>query len=225
MKFFHRNWYNISFVIGLGVITILSIYWNKFSILQRFAIANLAVLFFHFYEEFGFPGGFGKLANTLLTKNSPAIDRFPLNQTSVWFGNWTFALLFYVPPIFFPNQIWLGLMPMLFGAVGQMFSHGILNNVMLKRAGLRYGYNSGLATAIFGHVPLCIGYGYYIESYDLTTGWDWIIGFLYAIFAYIVVFRMMIMKVFEDKNTRYPFDETETSRFDRLYGQKEFKNK
>ena len=220
MKFLHRHWYNLSVFIGFGILGVLFAYWSEFSVLQRFAIANLAVLFFHFYEEFGFPGGFGKLANTLLTKGSTAIDRFPLNQRSVWFGNWSFALLFYVPPIFFPNLIWLGLMPMLFGAVGQMFAHGILNNVMLKRAGLRYGYNSGLATALFGHVPLCIAYGYYVEAHGLATAWDWVIGFAYAVFAYVVAFRMVIMKVFEDVNTRWPFDATEMARFDKLYGQR-----
>lgn len=86
---------------------------------------------------------------------------------------------------------------MLFGAIGQVFTHGILNNVGLKQAGLRYGYNS-----------------------DLATTWDWVIGFTYAAFAYIVVFRMGIMKMFENVNARYPFDATEMTRFDKLYGQR-----
>lgn len=90
-------------------------------------------------------------------------------------------------------------------------------NLLLKKAGLRYVYNSGLATALFGHVPLCIGYGYYIETAGLTTAWDWVFGALYAVFAYAVFFRLIIMKVFEDKNSPYPFDATEMARFDRLY--------
>lgn len=218
MKFMHRHWYEVSAFIGVGIFAILLLFWSDFSILQRFAIANLGVIFFHFYEEFGFPGGFGKLANSLLYTTSPDITRWPLNQRSVWFGNWAFAILFYVPPIFFPNVMILGITPMLFGAIGQMFSHGGMNNVYLKKAGLRYGYNSGLATALFGHVPLCIAYGYYIETAGLATAWDWVLGFLYAVFAYVVVFRMVIMRVFEDKNSPYPFDATEMARFDRLYG-------
>lgn len=217
MKFLGRHWYNVSAVIGVGTLAVLAIFWNHFSVLERFAIANFAVFMFHVFEEFGFPGGFGKLANTLLYDNSPDITRWALNQKAVMIGNWAFGVLFYLPPIFFPNLIWLGICPMLFGAIGQMLSHGFINNVKLKKAGLRYGYNSGLATALFGHVPLCIAYGIYIEQQGLATGLDWVIGFLYAVFAYVVVFRIIIMKSLEDPNSPYPFTAEEMARFDKLY--------
>lgn len=87
-------------------------------------------------------------------------------------------------------------MTMLFGAVGQTLAHGIMNNVKLK-----VWYNAGLATALLGHVPLCIAYGYVIERDGLASGWDWAIGFAYAVFAYVAVFRMLIMKSLEDKNS------------------------
>ena len=218
MKFLHRHWYNLSVFIGLGLLGVLFAYWNEFSILQRLSLANLAVIFFHFFEEFGFPGGFGKMANTLYYKTTPDARRWPLNQRAVMIGNWSFALIFYVPPIFFPNLIWLGLIPMLFGAVGQMFAHGILNNILLKRAGLRWGYNSGLATALFGHVPLAIAYGYYVESMGLATLMDWVIGVVGMVLAYGLVFRMMIMKNLEDENSPWPFDDVEMARFEKLYG-------
>lgn len=153
----------------------------------------------------------------LLYKNSPAPDRWPLNQNSVMFGNWGFAVLFYLPPIFFPNIIILGLMPMLFGAIGQTLSHTLLNNAKLKAAGLRYGYNSGMVTAFLGHLPLAIAYGYVVQRDGLATGRDWLVAFLYAVFAYVVVFRLGIMKGLEDKNSPHPFDETELRRFDKLY--------
>lgn len=63
------------------------ILWGEFSLLQRLSIANFAVFMFHVFEEFGFPGGFGKLANTVLYTISPAPDRWPLNQNSVMIGN------------------------------------------------------------------------------------------------------------------------------------------
>ena len=133
MKFLHRHWYDVSAVIGLATLLILALFWSEFSVLQRFAIANFAVIMFHVFEEFGFPGGFGKLANALLYTNSPDITRWPLNQKAVMIGNWAFAILFYLPPIFFSQIIWLGLMPMLFGAIGQMLSHGFINNMKLKK--------------------------------------------------------------------------------------------
>ncbi len=218
MKFMFRHWYDVSLGIGAVIFAALLASWSELSVLQRFALANLGVIFLHFFEEFGFRGGFGKLANTILTKDSPAPDRYPLNQLSVWVGNWTFALLFYVPPIFFPAIIWLGLMPMLFGMLGQMLAHGVLNNVALKRAGLRYGYNSGLATALLGHTPLAIAYIVHISGNGLAAWWDWAIAIGYAVFAYIVVFRIAIMGSLAKVDSEHPFDEIELARFDRLYG-------
>jgi len=220
MKHMRRHWYEISAFIGMTMLALLFILWHEWSVLQRLSIANLAVIFFHFYEEFGFPGGFGKMANTLLFKNSPAPDRWPLNQQSVWFGNWAFAILFYFPPILLPHYIWLGLMPMLFGAIGQLFSHAFLNNVYLKKSGLRYGYNSGLATVLFGHLPLCVAYVYYVETKGLATDLDWIIGGVYAAFAYVVVFRKGIMMGLANVNSPYPFDAIELARFDKLHESK-----
>lgn len=218
MPFMRRHWYNVSLGIALMLAIVLFSARDALSTLQLLSLANLAVIFLHFFEEFGFPGGFGKLANTLLTTDSPAIDRYPLNQTAVWVGNWSFALLFYVPPIFFPSLIWLGLMPMLFGAIGQGLAHGVLNNVVLKRAGLRWGYNSGLATTILGHWPLAIAYGSVVSSQSLASGWDWLIGIAYAVFAYVVIFRSAIMGSLANRNSRHPFDATEIARFDKLYG-------
>lgn len=217
MKFLHRHWYDISAVIGVITLAILFVFWDDVSVLQRFAIANFAVLMLHVFEEFGFPGGFGKMANTLYFPDSAAPDRYPLNQNMVMVGNWAAAVLFYLPPIFFPQVIWLGLMPMLFGFGIQMLGHGFINNKLLKKAGLRYGYNAGLATALFGHVPLCIAYGIYVERMGLATGWDWVFGIAYTIFGYAIIFRKLIMKPLEDKNSPYPFDAVEMARFDRLY--------
>ena len=107
---------------------------------------------------------------------------------------------------------------MLFGAVGQMFAHGILNNVLLKRAGLRWGYNSGLATTLFGHIPLAIAYGYHVEAMGLASVWDWVVGAVGMVLAYALVFRTLIMKSLEDENSPWPFDDTEMARIDRLYG-------
>lgn len=217
MKFMFRHWYDVSLGIGLLIFVGLLVFWGDLSALQRFAVANLGVIFLHFFEEFGFRGGFGKLANTLLTKDSPEPDRYPLNQLSVWVGNWAFATLFYVPPIFFPNVIWLGLMPMLFGMFGQLLSHAFLNNLALKRAGLRYGYNSGLATALLGHTPLAVAYIVHIGSNGLAAWWDWAIAIAYAVFAYVVVFRIGIISGGARVDSKHPFDAVELARFDRLY--------
>jgi Protein of unknown function with HXXEE motif len=126
-------------------------------------------------------------------------------------GNWLFAILFYLPPIFFPNIIWLGLMPVLFGAVFQVAAHGIFTNLKLRRL-----YNAGLATALLGHVPVGVCYIYYVQHNGLASRWDWLIAVLYVAFAYAIVFRMIIMNRLADENSPYPFDEAEMRRFDRF---------
>lgn len=75
MATLHRHWYNLSAFIGVAILAILGFNWDDLSVLQRLSIANLAVIFFHFFEEFGFPGGFGKMANILYYENSPDISR------------------------------------------------------------------------------------------------------------------------------------------------------
>jgi hypothetical protein len=57
-----------------------------------------------------------------------------------------------------------------------------------------------------------------VEVHGLATAWDWLIGSAYAIFCYVVVLRMRLIGVFQNINTRYPFDDTEMARFNRLYG-------
>lgn len=58
MKFILRHFYNISVFIGIIAIIATIIYWDHLSVLQRLALLNFAVINFHFFEEFGFPGDF-----------------------------------------------------------------------------------------------------------------------------------------------------------------------
>lgn len=218
MTWLRNNWYFVSAGIGLAILGALATCWSELSVLQRLSTANLAVIFFHFFEEFGYPGGFGKMANTLYYKDNKADpSRFPLNQNMAMWGNWTFAVLFYIPPIFYPGVIWLGLMPMLFGGVAQLLMHGIVNNRLLGRG---HWYNSGLASTALGHVPLFAAYAYIVQTNGLATGWDWGIAAVYAVLAYVVVLRIAIMKLMGDEHSPYPFTRQEMARFDKLYHKK-----
>ena len=195
----------------MAIFACLALFWNELSVLQRLSLANLGVIFLHFFEEFGFPGGFPKLANAVLypSPDAPA-DRYPLNQNSVMIGTWTFAILFYIPPIFFPNLIWLGLMPILFGAIGQSISHLVVNNIAM-----RTWLNGGLATTVLGHIPIAYLYISYVQQHGLATVWDYVIAVVYAVAAYALFFRRLILAL-SDKDSPYPFDKVEMARFDRL---------
>ena len=95
-------------------------------------------------------------ANAVLYPSAYApANRYPLNQNSVMIGNWVFAILFYIPPIFLPNLIWLGLMPILFGAIGQSLSANFpsasrwswQNRAAIRPAGL----SAGASRSHFAH--------------------------------------------------------------------------
>lgn len=209
MKFLLRHFYNIS--LGIGIISIICtiIFWHDMSFLQRLSLLNFAVINFHFFEEFGFPGGFPAYANTMFAyKNSPAPDRYPLNQLSALLINWGTAIVLYLPPILFPDVIWFGLAPILFGGIAQLLIHGIYNNILLKRF-----YNSGLAAVLFGHVPILIIYIYYITVNNLASGFDYLIGTAIMVSWYIIGVRIIITKSLEDMNSPYPFDEVEMKKF------------
>lgn len=209
MKFLLRHFYNISVFIGILLIIFTLIFWEQLDVLQRLAMLNLAVLNFHFFEEFGFPGGFPKFANTMFAyKNSPKPERFPLNQMSAFLTNWGTALVLYVPPIFFPNAIWFNLASIIFGGVAQLIMHGIVNNKMLGRY-----YNAGLLSVVLGHLPITIIYLYYIHVHDLVTISDYIIGIIIMILWYVVGIRIIITKSFENMNSPYPFSIEEMNRF------------
>lgn len=209
MRFIIRHFYNISAFVGGICVIFAVVFWQELSPLQRLALLNFVVINFHFFEEFGFPGGFPTFANTMFAcKNSPAPDRYPLNQLSACLTNWGTAIVLYLPPIFFPELIWFGLAPIIFGGVAQLIMHGLYNNLLLKRY-----YNAGLISTLFGHFPIAIVYIHYIVMNNMATIWDWIIGIAIMFIWYIVGVRIIIVKSCESINSRYPFDEVELNRF------------
>lgn len=201
MKFLLRHFYNISIFIGIITILLTIVFWQDLVVLQRLALLNLAILNFHFFEEFGFPGGFPKFANTMFAyKNSPRPERFPLNQMSAFLTNWGTALVLYIPPIIFPNELWFGLAPIIFGGFAQLIIHGIVNNRMLGTY-----YNAGLLSVLIGHLPIAIIYIYYIHTHNMVSFWDYIIGIIIMVLWYVVGIRVIINKSLEDMNSPYPF--------------------
>lgn len=203
MRFILKNWHTISLFAGIYTIAGTLDFWDSLTYLQVLSLLNLGVIFLHFYEEFGFPGGFPKFANTLFNPkdSTPDLaDRYPLNAMSALWINWGTALFLYLPPVLFPDVIGLGLAPMLFGGVAQVIVHGIVNNKILKT-----WYNSGLVTSVWGHLPLLILYIQHIESQNLVTLWDYAIGMILMVVWCVVVIRIVIPKLWESKNSPYPF--------------------
>lgn len=104
---------------------------------------------------------------------------------------------------------------MLFGGVAQLIVHGIVNNKMLNT-----WYNSGLFVVVFGHLPLMVAYIAYIERHGLAAWWDYVIAVVLMVAWYVGVIRILIPKLWERKDSPYPFAPALMEKFGKLYGKR-----
>ena len=132
MKFYRRNWYYVGGGLFVVLAIALAILWNDMSVLRKLMWISFIALLVHQFEEYAWPGGFPAIMNIAWQpKDGGKSDRCPLNQQSALFVNVFVAYPFYILPILFPNLIWLGLAPILFG-MGQFGVHGILINRKMR---------------------------------------------------------------------------------------------
>lgn len=206
MSWFWANWYHINAGIAALSLSILAAYWNHFDLVQRCLIADFAVMNLHHWEEFGFPGGFPSMCNALrMHSDRPA--HYPLNQAIAALGNNWFNYFVYLPPLFLPNIPWLTLCPMAFGLF-EVVGHGIIFNIMAGRV-----YNPGLATSIFGFLPVAVVYLEHAYVNNLITGTDWIWAFLFAFGNYFFIFYYVGIHLMGSKVTRFFFTKEEMERY------------
>ena len=208
-KFFTRHWHDI----GLGPAVVAGAYlllnWDDLDVLQRLVILNFIVVLLHQFEEYSWPGGFSAVANVVFLRLA-GISRYfkPLNQLSSAVANVTFAYVFYLLPVFFPHTIWLGLATVIVGAVLQVIGHAVIVNYQLRSL-----YSPGVATAVFGWLPLGVIYVYYVEKNNLASGWDWLAAVVYMIVAMVLIFYVIEQRIFGGENPAYPFEQDEMERF------------
>jgi hypothetical protein len=209
MKFIRRHWY----VIGLPF-SAAAVLWaclGDLRTVQIILLLNFAVLPVHQFEEYAWPGGEPWIINEVMMKKGGRPDRYPLNQNNAFFINVVLALPFYLAPVFFPDLVWLGLAPTLFG-FSQFIGHGIVNNRKLKSL-----YNPGLVAVVFGHIPLGIWYLVEVYAKGMINRSDW--GFA---IAYIAIFIGVGMKwigygLLADEDSAYPFAREEMEQFGRQH--------
>ena len=207
-KFLRRHWHDIGLVSAIVAAAYVIFAWNDVVFLQRLLILNFIVVLLHQFEEYSWPGGFPAVANIVLF-SSPSPDRYPLNQNSSMAANIVFAYGFYLIPVFFPNVIWLGLAPVLVGATMQFVGHVIYVNWKLRSF-----YSPGVATTVFGHVPIAVVYIYHISTNHLASGGEWVLAVVYMIAALLFTFGVVEQVLLGGKNSSHPFDPDEMTRFD-----------
>jgi hypothetical protein len=174
--------------------------------MERLLLLNFIAVLLHQFEEYSWPGGFPAVANIVMFSSANP-DRYPLNQNSSMVANLIFAYGFYLSPVFFPNLIWLGLAPVLVGLVMQFIGHVIYVNMKLKSF-----YSPGVATTVFGHVPIGVLYIYHISSNHMANLWDWSVAIMYMSVFLFLNFYLLEIRLLGDQNSPYPFDQDEMER-------------
>jgi hypothetical protein len=206
LKLLRRHWHELGLLPAIVAGAYLMSGWAELVVLQRLLLLNFIVVLLHQLEEYRLPGGFPAVANLVLLQ-SPTPDRYPVNQNAAMVANLFFAYGFYLLPAVYPDVIWLGLGPVLIGAVVQLVGHAIVINWRLRSF-----YNPGLVTTILGHVPVGVAYIYHISVNDSATRWDWSLAIAYAVSFMLLNFGVLEIRILGDKNSAYPFDPDEMQR-------------
>lgn len=182
MKKIINHWYDIS--VYLAGMTALIVVFLPLDTIQKYLLVSIVVMFLHFFEEFGFPGGFPLMGMKVLM-NSDEMDstKWDCNNLSSMFGNWGFLLLLYILPLLLPDVRFLTLSAMLFLFM-EVLMHLVFFPIRLKTF-----YNAGQITAVLGLGA--IGCLYFLTAFDaqLFVWYDYVLAVVWFIAVFLFSFR------------------------------------
>jgi hypothetical protein len=206
---YRTHWPRIGAVLAMLIGAVTAASAQRLTKPQILSAANLMALMAHQFEEYVYPGYFpGQFNRGLFNSDSPR--NYPLNPQTAMVINTCLAYPFYVAPVLFPKNRWLGLTPVLVGW-SQIVLHGI---VIPRKAGAKYG--PGVVTALLLHLPIGIGYvkainagtqGGALDRADWAKGLGGAVGS--AVFG--VVVPNMVMR---DRNSPYAFTAKQMGPYD-----------
>lgn len=204
MKKFIDSWYYLSVFIAGGIMAILGM--GDWDLRERTILAATAVLFLHFFEEFGFPDGFpwiGLHVEMGVTDTDP--KTWSLNQLNSLFGNWWCAGAVYLVALALPDVRFLTLAVLLFGFIEVIAHLGLFN------IALRTWHNPGIVTAVFGLLPLSINY-FAQAGWGMFTWVDVLLALGWIGLNYWFAFRSPLYRWMGRKSDRFAFSEEEVMR-------------
>jgi hypothetical protein len=182
MKKFVNNWYYISVYLAVAV-AVIAIF-APVGILQKILLGSISVILLHFFEEFGFPGGFPLMGMQIMMHSDERDStKWNCNNLSSMFGNWVFLLLIYILPLAFPRIRFLTLAALFFNFL-ELFMHLVLFNAARKTF-----YNPGLVTAIFGLTPIACYYFIKVFNANSFLWYDYVIAVIWMILVFLFSFR------------------------------------
>ncbi len=169
-----NHWHEVSAFLG-GAVAVCAILFVGDPTQQCFFAAIVAMLL-HFYEEFGFPGGFPLMGvRILLGSDEPDSTKWHCNNLNSMFGNWMALLLLYIVPVLLPSVHFLTLSGMMF-LFAEVLMHLVLFNVRQRSL-----YNPGMVTGVV--LMGAIGLHYFTSVFDaaLVGRWDWVLAVVWFV--------------------------------------------
>lgn len=196
MKYALRHWFTFGAVVAAAALLLLLCGPSSMGPLQRMLLGNFIIQLMLQYEEYGW---FGRelVVEDMVLRSSAELP--PPPQPAIIF-NLSVAYGFYLAPVLFPDVIWLGLAPVLFGFMRFAIP------IAMKRK-LRAVYPLGRTVLMLGHVSIGVLYLYYIHANHLATIWDWALAVLCALGWQYAAFVRVICEWLTDKNSPYPFSD------------------
>ena len=147
MNLINTHWASIGGVIGVIIIAYQFLNQPNFNELQPWFWIHVALLMFHQYEEYIYPGGFKEFFNTIL--QSIHLIKKPLNFKSVFIVNVLYGWTAYTAAALFGEKtLWFA-----FGLLIITLVNGLFHTVFLL---YRRKYNPGAITSLFLLLPFSV---------------------------------------------------------------------
>ena len=182
MKKIINYWHYISVFLA-GAFALVAILVPMDTVTRLLLAAN-AVLFLHFFEEFGWPGGFPFVGmKVLMNSSEPDSSKWGVNNLSSMFGNWGFLLLVYILPLFLPGVRFMTLAAFMF-LFAEVLMHFVIFPIRLKDC-----YNPGILTTIgLGIIGCCYFFGGVFDA-GMYVWYDWVIAVVWFAVVFFFSFR------------------------------------
>lgn len=199
-----NNWYYIAVYVGaiFGLIGLL----GDWDLRMRTLLTGTMFIHLHFFEEFGYPGGFpwvGMKVELKSVDDNP--ENWALNRISSLFGNEWFAVFVYILPMFLKDVKFLTLAAVIF-TFAELLMHLLYFPLSLKKL-----YNPGLFTVLVGLLPTSIYYFTQIWGQHLYSWTDALLALVWIILHYCIAFRSPLYKKLGAKK-EYAFSKEEVDR-------------
>ena len=180
------NLYILS-VYTLVMLGVLVVFWDSFSMLQRFAIGFLGLITLHEWEETKFPGGFFKVMSGIMK-----VDMTRVSEGLLHLPPMVYIVIVTLLPLVFPGVLGFFLAVMVLGIF-----EGIIHIVGIKLGRLKKPYTPGMVTAEVMLIYSIVGI-YFAISKGLVASLDWLLGLVLFIGGFLLlqvsVYRFLDLK-------------------------------